>query len=82
MQDIADTETRDYTSYARCFVASRLAINGYAFCGVVGTLKCEGVTAGKDVADSCGQCTYQFVCPHCMRLGIYSVFYRNLHTWI
>ena len=22
------------------------------------------------------------VCPRCIRLGIYSIFYRNLHTWI
>jgi len=23
-----------------------------------------------------------FVYPHYMRLGIYSIFYRNLHIWI
>jgi len=45
MQDTADTETTDYTSYAGCLVVRRLAINGYPYCGVVVTLKCKGVSA-------------------------------------
>jgi hypothetical protein len=45
MQDIADTETTDYTSYARCLVVRRLAMNGYPYCGVVDTIKLKGFSA-------------------------------------
>jgi hypothetical protein len=37
-------------------------MNGYTYCGVVVTLKCEGCTANKSFADSSDQCTCQFIC--------------------
>jgi len=62
MQGTADTETTDYTFYARCLAMRRLAINWYTYCGVVGSLKCEGCSAKLTLADSSAQCTCQFIC--------------------
>jgi len=68
MQFNSDTGITDYTSSAQCCVVRRLAINQYTYCEV-GMLK---------FADSSDNTTCQFVCLHCMHLGIYSIFCRYL----
>jgi hypothetical protein len=45
MQYNAATGITDYTPSARCYVVCRLAINQYAYCEEVGTLKFEGYSA-------------------------------------
>ena len=82
----ANTGIMDYTSSARFCAVRRLSVNLYMYCRHVETyleVYCaykplQEITLLQEVTLPVSLS----VCPHCMHLGVYSIFYRNLHTCI